>query len=104
MSSIITVNGKTYHGNHITMRDGKVIIDGKEQDQEVSGIVEIRVKGGLASLDCDASVTCEDVKGDVKSGGSLRCGNVGGNASAGGSLRCGKVKGNVSAGGSVRHG
>ena len=106
MSSTVTVNGKTYRGNSVEIRsDGKVVIDGKVQDDAVEGVVEVRVvEGRLNNLKTDGAVTCQNVEGNVSAGGSVRSGNVGGNVSSGGSARCGNVGGSVNAGGSVRHG
>lgn len=105
MSSTVTINGKTYTGDNVTMRNGKVIIDGKEQEGEtLSGVVEVRIKGTLENLECDASVKCGDVTGSVSAGGSVKCGDVGGSVNTGGSLKCGHVGGSVNAGGSVKHG
>ena len=97
----ITINGVTYTGNNISMRNGKVTIDGVEQDQKISGVVEVRVSGTLASLDCDSSVTCNDVHGSVNVGGSITCADVSGSVNAGGSIKCREVGGNASAGGSI---
>ena len=103
MGSNITINGVSYSGNNITMRGGKVIIDGVVQDQTVAGVVEVRVSGGtLASLDCDGSVTCNDVKGNVNAGGSVKSATIYGNANAGGSIKCKDIGGNASAGGSIK--
>lgn len=100
----ITVNGKSYVGNNISIRNGVVVIDGKLQDGTVSGVVEVMVSGELVSLETDASVTCEEVKGNVSAGGSVSCGAVGGTVNAGGSVTAGRVGGGITAGGSVRAG
>ena len=102
MSSTIVINGISYQGNSVAIRGGKVIIDGKEQKGEpLSGVVKVKVTGVLQHLECDAAVTCEDVKGSVNAGGSVTCKDVGGSVSVGGSIHCGNVKGSVTAGGSV---
>lgn len=103
---MIIIDGKVFHGNNVTIRNGTVIIDGKMQDGTVQGVVEIRiVEGVLGKLETDASVTCGEVRGDVSAGGSVTCANVGGAISAGGSVRAsGRAGGTINAGGSVRVG
>lgn len=100
----ITINGKEYatRGGSVVVAGNRVIVDGKDVGGEpLSGIVEVWWDGPLASLKCDASVTCGEVLGSVRAGGSVRCANVGGDVDAGGSVNCGTVGGSVDAGGSV---
>lgn len=99
----ININGQTFVGNSITIRNGVVIIDGVEQGRGLTGVVDVRItEGTVGKLECDGSVTCGLVNGDVSAGGSVRCDNVAGNVSAGGSVTCDEVGGSVSAGGSIR--
>ena len=98
----ITIDGRTFVGNSIQMRNGVVVVDGVVQDGTLAGVVEVRVvEGVLGKLECDASVICGDVAGDVSAGGSVKAGHVTGNVDAGGSVVCGNVAGAVDAGGSV---
>ena len=98
----IHINGKTYVGNNIVMSGNTVIIDGKVQDEGLTGVVAIEVSGDIMSLHSDSTVTINgNVSGDVEAGGSVRCRDVGGNVCAGGSVRCDDVCGKVTAGGSV---
>lgn len=79
----IIVNGKRFDGNNVTVRDGKVVIDGKPQDGELHGDVELQVvEGGSGSAACVASVSCENDAGSIQAGGSVTAG-----ASAGGAIR-----------------
>ena len=76
----IIINGKRYDGNSATIRDGKVVIDGKAQDAELHGDVELHaaegVSGGVQSV---ASVRCGEVRGDSAVGASVTAGTrVGG--------------------------
>lgn len=101
----IIIDGRTFAGNNISIRNGVVTIDGVKQDGSLTGVVEIRVvEGVLGQLETDASVSCGMVNGHVRAGGSVSCGDVGGSASAGGSISCGDVTGSVSSGGSVNMG
>ena len=102
----ITIDGANFVGNNITIRNGKVTIDGKVQDGTLAGVVEVRVvEGVLGGLECDASVTCGEVRGDVSAGGSVSCQNIGGAIQCGGSVTArGRAGGTIQAGGSVRIG
>lgn len=118
---MITINGKTYHGNNVSIIGGRVIIDGVEQKGDpLSGRVEVVVVSGMienlrtdASVQCGAvggnvdaggSVDCDEVRGNVTAGGSVNCNDVGKSISAGGSVTCDDVGGSVSAGGPIRRG
>lgn len=86
----ITINGKRFDGNNVTIRDRKVLIDGKPQDGELHGDVEARVVEGVSgSVQCVASVTCGEVRGDVAADVSVTCERVGGSIQAGGSVTAG---------------
>lgn len=100
----VNINGRIYNGGNISIRGGVVTIDGVVQkDQDVKGVVEIRVLAGhIEKLDTDATVICGMVRGNVSAGGSVNCDGVGGDVSAGGSVNCDDVGGSVTAGGSVR--
>lgn len=94
----IIVNGKRYEGNDVTIRDGKVVIDGKPQDGELPGDVEAQVvEGVFGRAECVASVTCGEVRGDVAADASVTGENVGGSIQAGGS-----VTARARAGGAIR--
>lgn len=100
----ITVNGKTYEaeGKDISVINGVVMVDGKPIGEKVSGVVEIKFDGDLASLRSDAAVTCKNVKGNVDAGGSVTAlGDVGGNIDAGGSVSCSVANGQIKGGGSI---
>jgi len=120
----VTINGRTFSGNNLTMRNGRIIVDGKDVTDDtgvdMATVLEVKITGEIGSLECDksvtvvgaitgnvdarGSVTCDDVGGDVKAGGSANTNNVKGNVYANGSVNCDKVGGSVQAGGSVNHG
>jgi hypothetical protein len=83
----IIINGKRFEGNDVTIRDGKVVIDGKPQDGELHGDVELQVVEGVfgsaecvASVTAGASVTGENVGGSIQAGGSVTAGDRAGGA------------------------
>lgn len=114
----ITINGKTWSGRNIQIRNGRVKIDGKEVSDESGAVtLKVEVTGDIQSLKTDGDVRCGSVLGyvdaggsvtvsgavnrGVTAGGSISCGDVDGSVAAGGSVQCGKVLGNVDAGGSI---
>lgn len=102
----ITINGRSFSvkGNNISVINNKVIVDGVTLEDGLSGIIEVKFEGGLASLNTDSSATIHgNVHGNVYAGGSVECEDVGKNVNAGGSVNCGNVIGDVNAGGSVRY-
>ncbi len=103
--SSVTINGRTYVGNSVSVVNGTVIIDGVAQGgDKLSGVVEVRIlEGEVRDLRSDASITCGNVNGNVNAGGSVVCNGVGGSVNAGGSVRAGSIGGSVMAGGSVHH-
>lgn len=103
----IQIDGVTYECSNLAIRNGRVIVDGKFVDREVSGVVEVRIlEGVLQNLETDASVSCGRVTGDVVASGSVTCGDIGGSVQAGGSVHAnGRLNGgSVMAGGSVKIG
>ena len=97
----ITINGQTITtSGSIVIRNGKVILDGKEtSDTNANQIV---INGNVGSIDTDLSVNVSGkVEGNINAGGSVNCDDVGGSVKAGGSVNCDDVGGSVMAGGSV---
>lgn len=108
MSSRITINGKsiTIDGDvsGVVISNGRITVGGVTVGENLTGIVEVKWEGPLASLQCDSSVTCGDVSGFVTADGSVKCQNVEGDVRAGGSVSCGNVTGSARAGGSLNAG
>lgn len=72
--NVIVINGKriTVEGNNVSVVNNRVYVDGKEvTDSALSGIVEIKWEGPLATLRSDASVSCGHVNGNVMAGMSM---------------------------------
>lgn len=107
MASRVTINGRTYTGNSVEVRNDKVYVDGKLVDAgDLSNVrtLDVKVEGVLQELKADGSVEAQEVRGSISAGGSVTCGAVGQNVNAGGSVKCGAVGGRINAGGSVKHG
>ena len=92
------------NGDSISIINNKLYINGKEYKFENENISELEIKGNVASINSDCSITINgDISGDVDVGGSVNIvGNVTGDIDAGGSVNIsGYHKGDIDAGGSV---
>lgn len=85
----ITINGITFEvkGNHVSVRNGVLYVDGIAVTSGLSGDVHIIWDGDLAQLDAGGSVNCHDVHGNLNVGGAVRCNNISGSVTAGGSVK-----------------
>jgi hypothetical protein len=112
--STITINGKTFFGNNVTINNGKVYIDGKNQTPDAKEI-NIEVIGNVDNLTVDAAnlvnivgnahtvqtisgdVKCNDVSKSVKTtSGSIDANTIHGDAdSMSGSINADIISGNV---------
>lgn len=103
----VSINGRTFYGDNVTIRGDKIYVDGQLSDVGlVTGQKELDIKvteGVLGVLDAGGSVVCGEVQQNVDAGGSITVhGSVGGTADAGGSITVnGNVHGDVDAGGSA---
>lgn len=97
----ITINGKTYKGNNVSVINNAVWIDGKKVEEKDQTIVGIKLEGDVQNVHSDVGVNCGDVKGNVTCNGSVTCDRVEGNVVADGSVICDKVYGSIKAKGSV---
>lgn len=48
--SSIQINGKTYSGNNVIINNGKVIIDGVNQDQIDEKIINVNIVGSVENM------------------------------------------------------
>jgi len=98
--STISINGKSYVGNNVTVAGNKVYIDGKLSDGEESKEITIIVDGNIDKLDVDVANQIR-VNGDVKSlkttSGDVEVyGNVDGNVKTmSGDVECKSIAGDV---------
>lgn len=101
----VSINGKVYSGNSVTIKDGNVVVDGKSQGKVEEREITIVVNGDVEYLDSSAgdvtvngdagrisvnsgNVDCDDVRGSVTvSCGNVNCDDVGGDVSA----SCGNI-------------
>lgn len=78
--STIRINTKSYSGNNVVIRNSKVWIDGKLQEEDSDNKnITIVIEGSLDSLSVDVCDSVE-VKGSCKEvrtqSGDVTCGNV----------------------------
>ena len=101
LDGMVVINGKVIpHAESITMKDGKIIIDGKTVQEcsdnvsikiEITGSVkyikttsgDVTVKGNVTNVKTmSGSVHCQTVEGNVSTmSGSVTCDNIEGNCS-----------------------
>ncbi len=62
----VSVNGVTYSGKNITIRNGKVQIDGNDVTPADEKVITITVEGNVNKLQVDACESCT-ITGEVKS-------------------------------------
>lgn len=106
----ITINGVTISGSRsVVVRNGQVIVDGKNVTPEDVKEINITVNGNVGKLDVDACQTIS-VTGDVSSVGTLSGdvtidGDVKGSVKTlSGDVACGSVGGSVmTMSGDVKH-
>lgn len=112
-NSQVTINGKTYRGNNISIDGNTVIIDGKAQDVKDEKKMEVVILSNVHTITSDesinikgdvtgnvtarTSVNCNNVTGDIQSGTSVNCNNVKGNAKAGTTINCNNIGGDATA-------
>ncbi len=97
---VVNINGRIFSGNSISLKNGKVFIDGKAINTGNDKQINIEVTGNIDSLIVDY---CNDVKvnGDVSkvktmSGNVEVAGNVTGDIkSMSGDVKCGDVGGRI---------
>jgi hypothetical protein len=117
---MISINGKTYTGNNITIKNGNVIIDGKnvESKDNSDEKIVIQLEGNFNNFKCDESIIvkgnikadnievsnniqCDDVVGDINAGKNVQCDDVAGDINAGNNVTCDDVVGNVTCGNNI---
>lgn len=117
MSSKISINGFTYSGKSINIKNNKILIDGVDVTPN-DKIINIIVSGNADIIQVDACDTVKvagdvekltvsagnvDIGGDVygnveTSAGNIQCGNVEGNVDASaGNITCENIKGSAKA-------
>ncbi len=106
-SGRIVIDGKEYNGNNVSIKGNKVIIDGKAQDGELIGDVNIVVHGDVKDLHNTSGTVKANSVGSVDTlSGDVECGDVSGSVKTmSGDVTCGTITGSVKTmSGDVSHG
>ena len=96
----ITINGRSFSGNSVSIVNGSVFINGSKVDAGDSKEIKIEVVGNVDQLKVDScdSLTISGSAGSVSTvSGDVKCGDVSGSVSSvSGDVACGSVGGAVS--------
>ena len=98
----ISINGKTYSGNNVVVKNNKVYVDGDLFTDDVyCKQINVNIVGNIIELDVDScdSITVNGTVGSVitSSGDVIINGDVNGGVSTkSGDVNCGNVNGTVS--------
>lgn len=104
----VTIDGRSFSGTNISIKNNKVIVDGVVQEGDLTGPISVAVSGDIDKIDagsCDTLVAGGNV-GSIKSGsGDIDCGDVSGDIQTGsGDVDCNNVGGQIQTGsGDVSH-
>ncbi|EFH0539746.1 TPA: hypothetical protein ACHIDG_003446 [Escherichia coli] len=98
-SASVSVNGEDFTGHHITINNGKVIVDGVEKNSNLDGQINVTINGSVEGVEIEnGSVTVSGDAHYVKTmSGDVHCSNVLGNVNTmSGDVICETVGGNAS--------
>lgn len=93
----ISINGKSYKGNDVSISNGVLTIDGDVQDENISHDVDITVIGDIETLDMNSGKVKANSIGQVETmSGNVHCGNISGSVTTmSGDVNSGSVSGNI---------
>ncbi|QOV08359.1 hypothetical protein Kirov_160 [Bacillus phage Kirov] len=98
-NSTITIGSQTYVGNNIVVtKDGKVIVDGVEQDTMHKEPIQLTVNCNVECIVAEEDIRVHGaIHGNVEAKNSINCDRIDGNAKAGNAINCDDIKGNAEA-------
>ncbi|AUR96353.1 hypothetical protein NVP1223O_56 [Vibrio phage 1.223.O._10N.261.48.A9] len=93
----VTIDGKSFTGSNISINNNKVIVDGVTQDGELIGDVNVVVHGDVDRLENTSGTIKAGNVGHVKTvSGDVDCCDVSGNVqTVSGDVKCGNISGSV---------
>lgn len=93
----IVIDGKKFTGQTISIIDGKVTVDGVDQEGSLVGDINITVEGNIDELENTCGTVRAKNVGSIKTqSGDIICGDVSGSISTqSGDVKCGKIAGSV---------
>lgn len=95
----ITINGRSYYGENITINGDMVTVDGVAQGELTSNDRDLIITGDLVSVESESgAITVNGNSNYVKTmSGEVTCGNVTGSVKTmSGAVRCERISGPVS--------
>lgn len=93
----VVIDGREFTGRSISIRGDRVIVDGVQVEGSLSGPITVQVFGDVENLEGIDRVTVSGSCGSVKTvSGDVQCGAVAGNVqTVSGNVNCGPVQGGV---------
>jgi hypothetical protein len=102
----VTIDGRSFSGNNISVRNGKVTVDGVVQDGELVGDVNVTVYGDVEHLSSTSGLVTAEHVGNIKTvSGDVNCLGVEGDIQTlSGDVHCAMVGGSIkTASGDIKH-
>lgn len=94
----VVIDGRVFSGKNIDIVNGKVIVDGEEQEGSLSGNIHIEVNGYVERIETErGEVTVNGNSGSISTmSGDVTCGDVAGNIKTiSGDIRSAAIAGSV---------
>lgn len=93
----VIIDGREFSGRSIQIKNDRVIVDGVTVDGSLSGPISVVIHGDVERLEAIDSVTVTGGCGSVRTvSGDVQCGQVSGDVqTVSGDVNCGPVTGNV---------
>lgn len=93
----VVIDGKTFVGSNIQINGNKVVIDGVTQDGELVGDINITVNGDVESIENTKGIVSAHNVGSVKTtNGDVTCADVSGDVeTTNGNVKASKILGKV---------
>ena len=102
----VVIDGVCYSGNTISINNGRVVIDGAQQDQNLVGPISVEVNGDIERLNTSSgNIKAKRVGSINTTSGDIECTDVTGNIkTVSGDIECASVFGGISTiSGDIRH-
>lgn len=93
----VIIDGREFSGRSIQIKNDRVMVDGVMVDGSLSGPINVVIHGDCERLEAIDSVTVTGACGSVRTvSGDVQCGPVSGDVqTVSGDVNCGPVTGNV---------
>ena len=94
----VIVDGREFIGNNVSISGNRITVDGVRQDGELVGDIDVTVLGSVKRIElASGTIKCENVGNISTQSGDVDCNHVTGSVSTmSGDVDCGDISGNVS--------